>query len=421
MKSAFCCGLTAFLLFFHGSSIYCQEIPTVSRQDTTTTERSKTKDTVPQMDVTDLFNQVFTKNKKIAPVDKKRGSLGILPSFGYTPSTGFEFGMEVSGSRYFGDPEKTTLSTYDAFAAVSTNQLALIQLRHNIHTTGNLWNLKGNWELGKTLVLDHGLGTGREQPKEFPITYAYLKLSETVYRRIFDNLYVGAGASFNYYGNIDDKLLMDDRPKTHNYIYSLRNGYPPDNYFASGLLIDLQYDSRDQPYRPYCGLYIDLVLRANQKWIGSEKNALQLKTELRKYWGLSARNPEHLIAFWLWGSYLLNGSLPYLDLPGTGSDTEQRIGRGYTIARFKGPSYFYNELEYRFPITANKLISGVCFFNMQTANDKRMIKLFDYWEPGGGAGLRILLNKHSRSNMCIDYGLGNYGSRGIFVGLNEVF
>ena len=42
-------------------------------------------------------------------------------------------------------------------------------------------------------------------------------------------------------------------------------------------------------------------------------------------------------------------------------------------------------------------------------------------EPGAGVGLRILFNKYTRSNLCVDYGVGNYGSSGLFLGLNEVF
>lgn len=78
-------------------------------------------------------------------------------------------------------------------------------------------------------------------------------------------------------------------------------------------------------------------------------------------------------------------------------------------------------MEYRFPITRNKLLSGVTFFNMETASNQTGVKLFKYWEPGAGAGIRILFDKHTRSNLCIDYGIGNYGARGVFVGLNEVF
>jgi len=430
MKYALRSFVALSLLLLNSFCLSAQEKASLVRSGamlkTTTQQGAKTDtliatDTIPEMDVADVFNLVFRKNKKIVPRDKKAGSLALLPSIGYTPSTGFEFGMDVSGTRYFGDPETTTLSIFDAYAAKSTNEMALIQLKHNVYAAANQWNVQGSWELGKTVVLDHGVGTGREQPVSFPIKYSYVKLNENVYRKIYANFYAGAGIAFNYYNKIDDGLDDSDAAKTHNYLYSVKNGYSPDSYLASGLLLNLQYNSRDQPYRPYKGLYVDVILRTNRKWLGSEKNALQLKTEVRKYWSLSAKNPEHVIAYWLWGSYLLNGSVPYLDLPGTGSDTDQRTGRGYTIGRFKGPSFFYNEIEYRFPITRNKLISGVCFFNIETASNQKNIKLFNYWEPGTGAGLRVLFNKHTRSNLCVDYGIGNYGSNGIFVGLNEVF
>ncbi|HET6722808.1 MAG TPA: hypothetical protein VFH07_08670, partial [Chitinophagaceae bacterium] len=86
-----------------------------------------------------------------------------------------------------------------------------------------------------------------------------------------------------------------------------------------------------------------------------------------------------------------------------------------------GPAYACFEAEWRFPITKNKLVSGVAFMNLQTASDDLEKKIFQYWEPGGGGGLRILFNKQSRSTICMDYARGKYGSSGFFFGLNEVF
>lgn len=378
------------------------------------------KDTVAHMDVSDLFNKILKKTKK-PDTTVKKSSLIFLPSIGYTPGTGFEFGADVAGSRFFGDPATTNLSIFDAFAAISTHELAFIQLKHSIYTKANQWNIRGSWDFGKTEVLDHGIGTAHDDPGTFPIKYTYLRFTENVSRKIFEDVYIGAGIAFNYYTNIDDEKRTSETSRTFNHVYSIKNGYPTYGYSANGFMVNIQYDTRDQPYRPYSGMYIDLSLRSNKKWLGSEHDAIQLKTELRKYWSLSKKNPEHVLAFWLWGSYLLDGSLPYLELPATGSDTDQRLGRGYTISRFKGPSFFYNELEYRFPITNNKLISGVAFFNMETANSQRNTKLFQTLQPGGGGGLRILFNKRTRTNLCLDYGIGNYGSNGVFVGLNEVF
>ncbi len=378
------------------------------------------QDTV-AVDAVDVFRKLILKKKTPAPVVTNKGSFAILPSVGYTPSTGFEFGADISGSEYLGNPESTSLSIFDAYGVLSTNELALIQLSHNIYTARNQYNLVGSWNLGKTVIQDDGIGTGQKNPVTLPLRYTFLKLSEMVYKSILDNFYAGAGVTFNYYKKITQENPAAGQSGVYNDMYSQQNGFDANENIAGGILLNMQYNSRDQPYRPYKGLYVDVILRTNTHWMGSQKSAMQLKTELRKYWSLSKRNPEHILAYWIWGSYLLRGQLPYLELPGTGSDTEQRTGRGYTIARFKGPSFFYNELEYRFPISANKLFSGVAFFNLQTASNQQRTKLFQYWEPGTGAGLRILFNKQSRSNLCIDYGIGKNGSRGVFVGLNEVF
>jgi hypothetical protein len=98
-----------------------------------------------------------------------------------------------------------------------------------------------------------------------------------------------------------------------------------------------------------------------------------------------------------------------------------RSGRAYTIGRFRGPSFFYLESEYRFPITDNKFLSGVVFTNIQTVSDGLNRNLFGAYEPGAGAGLRVLFNKKTRTNLCIDYAVGKYGAKGLFFGLNEVF
>lgn len=378
-------------------------------------------DTVAQKDITDLYRAVFRKDSPMDTSIKKLNNYILLPALNYMPGTGLQLGLDISGSRFFGNPSNTSLSVFDVFLSKSIREMALIQLKHDIYLTENQWNIQGSWELGKNLMLDHGIGTGRDRPKEFPIRYTYVKWSENIYRRLFPHFFAGAGLAFNYYTKIDEQLVNTEKIKTHNHFYSMSNGYPPDNYFASGFLLNFQYNTRDQPYRSYKGLFADVSLRTNKKWMGSEKNSIQLNTELRKYWSLSSKNPAHVIAFWLWGSYLLDGSIPYLELPGTGSDVDQRLGRGYTISRFKGPSFYYNELEYRFPLTKNKLLSGVAFYNMETASNQRSVKLFQHWEPGGGMGLRILFNKRTRSNFCIDYGIGNYSSNGIFIGLNEVF
>ena len=60
------------------------------------------------------------------------------------------------------------------------------------------------------------------------------------------------------------------------------------------------------------------------------------------------------------------------------------------------------------------------FLNLTWTTDPEL----DRWESpdaGWGLGLRIKLNKHSRSNITIDWGFGAQGTVGIFLGTGEAF
>ncbi|MDB5111453.1 MAG: hypothetical protein JWR67_2567 [Mucilaginibacter sp.] len=418
-------ALSAFLLILSTGIVFAQD-----KEDSPESLNRQT-------DAKDVIRSVFGKKSTADFGKNNRFYFSILPSAGFNPSVGLSIGVTSTGGKYYGNPDNTTFSVYNANSYISTYSLASFELKQNIFTAGNKFNIQGDVQAGKTVALDYGVGTGRKVQGDgsfsinnfplannadvFPIEYTYIKLNERIYRKILNHVYVGAGLVFDIYNNIDDVRRVGSNISTHNYRYNILNNFPTDNYSANGFLLNFQYNSRDQTNRPYKGLYADFVLRLNQQWLGSAHASIQLKTEVRKYWSLSKKNPEHVIAFWMWGSYLLRGSIPYLELPGTGSDPAGRLGRGYTIGRFKGPSFYYNEGEYRFPITANKLLGGVVFVNAESAKNQHNIKLFEYMEPGAGVGLRLLFNKHTRSNLCIDYGRGNYGSNGLFLGLNEVF
>jgi outer membrane protein assembly factor BamA len=302
-------------------------------------------------------------------------------------------------------------------------------------TPGNQWNWQGDWQISKMGIVDYGTGTGQENIKEgfsfydipikntdsaFPIKHNYLKLLEKAYRKVGKYWYVGGGVAFDVYKNINDERLTETQVTPHR-LYSRRNDFDSSDYSANGFMLALQFNSREHPVRSYGGVYADVNLRFNQEWMGSTKNAVQLIYDFREYFSLSKRNPEHVLALWQWASFKLDGSIPYLEMPGTAHDTYNRSGRGYTYGRFKGPSYACFETEYRFPILKNKLLAGVAFFNLQTASNDFSKKVFNYWEGGYGAGVRILFNKKSRSALCIDFARGANGANGVFCGLNEVF
>ena len=412
-------------------STSCVSIQLRAQQDSLTA----TGGPVPQKDVIDVIRAILKK-----PVGENRGkkaiSISLLPVLGYNPSFGFNFGVNVMAGVKFGSQPNTIYSVFNVSATYSTKGIATLRARHNMFTPGNKWNWQGDWQLSKMGVVDYGLGTRANKSTKqgftlsewpthngdsaFPIKYNYIQLFEKAYRRIGEHTYIGAGVDFDIFSDINDKRFADTFPTPHHR-YSRRNNFDDKDYAGNGFLLGFQYNNREHPVRSYGGFYADVTLRVNQTWMGSSQNALLLLYDLRQYFSLSKRHPEHVLAFWEWASYDLSGKIPYLNLPGTAHDMYQRSGRGYTFGRFKGPSYAYFEGEYRFPIMDNGLIAGVCFINVQTASNDDDQNVFKYWAPAAGVGARILFDKTSRSALCLDYARGRNGASGFFAGLNEVF
>jgi outer membrane protein assembly factor BamA len=164
---------------------------------------------------------------------------------------------------------------------------------------------------------------------------------------------------------------------------------------------------------------LNLVYRNNATFLGSDQNWQSITLDYRKYIPFPM-DSKNILAFWSFNIFTIKGKQPYLDLPSTASDTYNNTGRGYIQGRFRGDKFVFAESEYRFGITENGLIGGVVFANMESVSTMQGKPLQSIL-PGYGAGIRIKLSKHSNTNIAIDYGIGQGGSKGIFMNLGEVF
>jgi hypothetical protein len=385
-----------------------------------------------QYDFGDLMHEIFHPQKKSDTLHKPSG-ITIVPNISANPTIGFQAGIKAVAGIKFGDDPNTLLSIGATSASITTKGIIYFYFNHNIFTPGNKWNFQGNLVASRSVTPDHGIGIGVGQTegtdedqilanpthKGYAIHSQYYNFREKVYKQVEKNLYLGAGMSFEIRRKMNQADTVDNA--TPMSVYNNRYGFPEDHYSANGFLFNLEYITRDNPNRAYKGIYFDAGIRVNQIWIGSTKNSMQFTTDFRKYFSLSQENPETVFAFWNWGSYLVSGAVPYLELPGTGRDGTFRSGRGYVAQYFKGTQYNDTEAEFRFPILKNKFISGVAFFNLQTANDQQGTRLFQVFQPGGGAGLRVLFSKVTRTNLALDYAYGKFGNRGFFLNLNEAF
>ncbi|MGZ3945071.1 MAG: BamA/TamA family outer membrane protein [Mucilaginibacter sp.] len=385
-----------------------------------------------QYDFGDLLRNVLHPKKKPDSLHKSSG-ITIVPNIAANPTIGFQGGIKGVAARRLGDDPNTLLSVGATSASITTKGIIYFYLNHNIFTPGNKWNLQGNFVVAKSVTPDHGFGIGEGKDegnaaqtvladpthKGYAINSLYFNFREKVYKEVAKNLFLGGGLSFELRRNITMKDTTNNA--TPYSVYNNQHGFAQDHYTAAGFLFNVEYTTRDNPNRAYKGIYFDAGVRINQTWIGSSKNAVQFTTDIRKYISLSQASPEFVLAFWNWGSYLASGAVPYLELPGTSRDGTGRSGRGYVSQFFKGTEYNDSEAELRFPLLANKFVSGVVFGNLQTANDVQGTKIFQVFQPGYGAGLRVLFNKATRTNLALDYAWGKYGSKGFFLNLNESF
>lgn len=427
------------LLYTFSQSSFAQvpvrsdSIPSISLQRFED-EKRQPYDEQQDYDLVDGIRSIFPKKSKKDSVASKRSGLVYLPNLNYNPSIGAQLGLKVVGGIHLADRSHTTMSTFATALSYTTRGIIIGYFNHDVYTSHNAWNFKGMFTMARMVGLDYGLGIGKSlenptldqqilnNPERHRYTYHYnvFNFNERVYKRLAPGMFVGGGVFFELKRNIS---VTNTESVSPNDIYSIWNGFDARNYNNNGLMANFQYMTRDNPNNAYHGSYADIVVRANQTWMGSRNNAYQVVADVRHFWDLSTQqNGKHVLGVWGLGSFNLGKeSLPYLDLPGTGKDAYARSGRGYTFGYFKGISFFYSEVEYRFPILPNRFLRGVVFANVQTANDQMGTNLFQYWQPAAGTGLRLLFNKTTRTNLCIDYAVGRFGQRGLFLGLNEAF
>lgn len=427
----------ALLFMFTRAAVYGQVVAPVDTSRSEVPDHSGQQIKTPppdleeQYDFSDMLQDILH-SKQVNAAPRKRSGISIVPNIAANPTIGFQLGIKAVAGRVLGKVPGTFMSVASTSASATTKGILYFYINHNVFTPGNKWNFQGSLVASKSVTPDFGLGIGHgsdaseedhilTNPDRKPYSWKsqYYKFFEKVYKDIGHHLFLGAGLEFDIRRKIMNPKY--DTILTPYKIYNQRYGFADDHYLANGFLFNIEYITRDNPNRAYKGIYLDAGLRVNQTFLGSSKNSLQLTYDFRKYFSLSQRRPEHVIAVWSWASAVLAGSVPYMELPGTTRDPAFRSGRGYVAGYFRSTQFFYSEAEYRFPITNNHFLSGVFFVNEETSNDKSGTRLFDVWQPAAGAGLRVLFNKVTRTNLCFDYAIGAYGSKGFFLNLNETF
>ncbi len=393
-----------------------------------------------------LVSTAASAQDSLGTVTKKEKKFRFLPlpAFAVTPTTGWMIGVAPGAYWMMGDPSNTSLSNALGTAIFTQKKQILFTLKANTFFAADRWNMLTDIRYFINSQPTYGLGTGPPSaktlgkniglPDDYPalgtqqmMDFNYLRIYNTLLKRHQDTrFFYGLGYHLDIYSNIQDNLLnLDTVPPviTSHYEYSIRNDFDPEGYWLSGVSFNLLFDSRDNAVNPYSGRYAFANIRVNPTFLGSTKGSTMLWLEYRDYLHLSRDRPRHLIGFWGYGWFQTSGILPYMTLPAVGWDQFGRSGRAYTQGRFRGQDLIYTELEYRIPLQREKdMFGAVLFVNGTTATNREAgISLYEYMDFGYGVGLRVMIMKKSRANLSLDYAWGEYGAKGFYFGLNEVF
>jgi hypothetical protein len=414
----------------------------LSAQDTISVKDSlvvQSDTTCPERDLPDLIRGALNKPPKIKPEDA--GSLMLLPIIGSNPAIGFMVG--VGGQYAFKMYDNSNYSLIFGSLQYTTKNQFLFLLKNNIYTRDNRIFFTGDWRyliysqstygLGTTApeggILDYQFGlAGAETSSDSlaqPMTYNFARLHQSIGFEIAKGIYLGLGYQFDsYFKIVDNKLNLapGDSLVTSHYAYNTYYGYNTEKYYNSSLGIRFVIDKRDNMIQAHKGYYFSLSWQGGFRFIGNDRNSNLYQVEWRSYHGLSKRNPTHLIAFWFMGNFAEEGTLPYMILPATAYDQTGRSARGYTQGRFRGNQMVYGEVEYRFPISrCGGLLGGVLFANATSANNPALsLDLFESIKPACGFGLRVKMDKYSKTNLAVDVAFGHQSS-GFYLAVSETF
>lgn len=375
-------------------------------------------------DIADVAHDAFARLARLPTHD----SLGLqnghrmlllVPVVGYSQQTGAVAELALSAAF---QRRGANVSTIVGTAQYTAREQLIFTVTSSLWQPDNTWNLVNDWRVMRYPQSSYGLGMFTNTASGVvSMDYKYLRLYQTAYRRVAAAWYLGFGYQYDDHWDIVSRNSRREVASISRYTYGVS-----DRSASSGLVASVLHDNRANAINPQGGYLVNAQYRTNRQWLGSDTNYQSLLLEGRVYLHPSRYSPN-ILALWSYNAFTLNGNPPFLDLPATGWDMYGNTGRGFIQGRFRGKNFVYGEAEYRFGITRNRLLGGVIFTNAQSVTELSVVRGrvqngdFEKVVPAVGGGLRLNLNKASRTNLAIDYGFGFDGSHGLSLNLGEVF
>ncbi len=378
---------------------------------------------VTEVDVSDLWRLIRHRSMSHEDdIEPGRRYLVFAPSIGSKPTTGFTGGLSGNVAFIAGDAATTHISTFSGGMKVSQKGQTLSGSRLAVFTKDDQWYILSDNRMSWTSMDTFALGADAAPSTGTNLKVDVLRLYESVYRKVKPGLFVGGGINVSSHFNVlpGPSTSLSQWSESAYVAYNDAHGFSSTHQDSSGVNVGLRYDTRDNAINPDGGWLASATYRAFvDNFLGGDSTWQELALDARTYVRLTP-DARQKLAFWFLGDLVTGGTAPFWDLPEMSADG--RSARGYGEGRYRGEQLLYWEAEYRATLTSNGLIGMVLFANATTiGNSETNDRLFRSWAPAAGFGLRVLLNKRSRTNLCADLGWGKQDSHGFYLGIQEAF
>ena len=389
------------------------------------------QEATPQVDLLDVWHAI---RHEPGEPEKRPEAQGLMiaaaPIIGWNPTFGQTFGAAAQVAWVAGDPAKTRISSSITSLSFSTKGYTLFSARFDLFSNENEWFVEGDNRFYNAAQNVYGLGTGTPDSAAFDTKYHFFRVHDTAYRRMRGAFYLGGGLLFDSHTNVAAVNAGAD-PSTSAYVaYSQAHGLPVDSQQSGGISVNMRVDRRVGEIDSRGGWLVDAFYRMSfDGFLGGDSGWQLAHLEFRDYIPLAGRASEesriparHRLTIWTYGDLVTKGAPPYFELPATVTDRYGRSSRAYQEGRYRGERLVYGEVEYRGMLRQDGLLGMVAFVNAATVtNLETGEKLFDSFAPAAGAGLRVLFNKRSRTNFCVDVAFGKAGANGVYFAIQDAF
>jgi hypothetical protein len=162
-------------------------------------------DSSKQRDLADeIYKWLGKTNKFTQAQHSKRINFSVVPSIGYTLSTGFALDITGNAAFYTSKAHTENLSAIVTDLAIDTKKQKLLISRAEIWSPNNDYKFVSDVRFEEFPTTTYGLGSNTTNQTSNDIYYDYFRLYGTLYKKLIPDFYAGVGYNLDYHYDITE-------------------------------------------------------------------------------------------------------------------------------------------------------------------------------------------------------------------------